>query len=154
MPKTNNLAKQLALDLEKQIEEQEPSSCTLPTNVIRSDTAPEMEQQPQREEEEQDPESEENPYYGTDAIRTQDFTQEFVDVATPSTSHVIRNAPETAETDKINEEASIGDMLSDIFIGTPANEDSDAIRNQQSEDYAEDCSQVLLMLSKTESHMF
>ena len=29
-------------------------------------------------------------------------------------------------------------MLSDIFIGTPANEDSDAIRNQQAEDYAED----------------
>ena len=123
--KTNNLAKQLALDLEKQIEEQEPSSFTLPTNVIRSGTEPEMEQQP---------ESEENPDYGTDAIRTQDFTREF-DVATPSASHVIWNVPETAE---INEEASIGDMLSDIFIGTPANEDSDAIRNQQAEDYAED----------------
>ena len=110
--KKNELA-ELALQLEKQIEEEEPSTFTPPTNAIRSST---------------EPEREENPDYGSDAIRTPDLTREFDDFVTP----------ETVESNELNPEASIGDMLSDIFIGTPANENSDAIRNQQVEEFAED----------------
>ena len=87
--KKNELA-ELALQLEKQIEEEEPSTFIPPTNTIHSST---------------EPEREENPDYGSDAIRTPDLTREFDDFVTP----------ETVESNELNPEASIGDMLSDIF---------------------------------------
>ena len=126
--KKNNLANQLAAQLEE-IEEEEQStfrpvtdiSADAQSYVIRGDSTS------------QESERLENPDYGTDAIRSEHFSQEF-----DGTSYVICNEPAAEENNQINTQASISGILSEIFHAVPESGESSAIRNEEADDFSKE----------------